>query len=150
MAFLTFLMTFTFTFFISYTSNANLEGEELPCRGKTCSKMYLNNKLDVKKVSATGAGRLRECKNTEFVCELWKTGFLWRWPLVELSAYESVRLESFHCTVKPPLSGHPPGMFFEGTTGAYERINCFNSKWIRKKEKYANSKCVWRNVLFAH
>ena len=27
-----------------------------------------------KKVSVTGAGRLRECENTEFVCELSKTG----------------------------------------------------------------------------
>ena len=41
-----------------------------------CSKMYLQNKLDVKKVSASGAGRLRECKNTEFVWELGKTRFL--------------------------------------------------------------------------
>ena len=40
-----------------------------------CSKMYLQNKLDVKKVSAAGAGRLRECKNTEFVWEFGKTGF---------------------------------------------------------------------------
>ena len=56
-----------------------------------CSKMYLKNKLDVQKVSDSGDGRLRECKNTEFVWELGKTGFLWRWPLVELSAYESVR-----------------------------------------------------------
>ena len=30
---------------------------------------------DAKKVSSTGAGRLRECKNTEFVLELRKTGF---------------------------------------------------------------------------
>ena len=32
------------------------------------------------------------------------------------------------------------GMVFEGTTGVYERICCFNSKRVRKKEKYANSK----------
>ena len=30
---------------------------------------------DMKKVSVTGAGCLQECKNTEFVSELSKTGF---------------------------------------------------------------------------
>ena len=30
---------------------------------------------DVKKVLVTGADRVRECKNTEFVSELRKTGF---------------------------------------------------------------------------
>ena len=30
------------------------------------------------------------------------------------------------------------GMVFEETTEVYERIYCFNSKWIKKKEKYAN------------
>ena len=30
---------------------------------------------DAKKVPVTGAGRLRECKSTEFVWELRKTGF---------------------------------------------------------------------------
>ena len=29
---------------------------------------------------------------------------------------------------------------FEGTMGVYERIHHFSSKWLRKKEKYANSK----------
>ena len=32
------------------------------------------------------------------------------------------------------------GMVFEGTTGVFERIYRFNFKWVRKKEKYANSK----------
>ena len=36
------------------------------------------------------------------------------------------------------------GVVFEGTTGVYERIYRFNSKWVRKKEKYANSKWIWR------
>ena len=37
------------------------------------------------------------------------------------------------------------GMVFEGlTTGVYERIYRFNSKWVRKKEKYANWKRIWR------
>ena len=31
---------------------------------------------DAKKVFVTGAGRLRECKDTEFVWELRKTGFV--------------------------------------------------------------------------
>ena len=35
-------------------------------------------------------------------------------------------------------------MVFEGTTGVYERIYCFNSKWVWKKVKYANSKWVWK------
>ena len=37
-----------------------------------------------------------------------------------------------------------PGMVFEGTMGVYtcESIYQFNSKWVRKKEKYANSKCI--------
>ena len=36
--------------------------------------------------------------------------------------------------------GLESGMVFEGTTGVYERIYRFNCKWVRKKEKYANSK----------
>ena len=36
--------------------------------------------------------------------------------------------------------GLESGMVFEETTGVYERIYRFNSKWVRKKEKYANSK----------
>ena len=35
-------------------------------------------------------------------------------------------------------------MIFEGTTGLYEHLYRFNSKWVRKKEKYANSKLIWR------
>ena len=34
------------------------------------------------------------------------------------------------------------GMSFERTTGVYELINRFNSKLVRKKEKYANSKWI--------
>ena len=41
------------------------------------------------------------------------------------------------------------GMVFEGTTGVYERIYRFNSKWVRTKVKYANTKWVWRIFLFA-
>ena len=36
------------------------------------------------------------------------------------------------------------GMAFEGTTGVYERICCFKSKWKRNREKYANSKWILR------
>ena len=32
------------------------------------------------------------------------------------------------------------GMVLEGTTGVYERGLSFNSKSVRKREKYANSK----------
>ena len=34
--------------------------------------------------------------------------------------------------------GLESGMVFEGTTRVYERIYPSNSKWVRKKEKYAN------------
>ena len=40
--------------------------------------------------------------------------------------------------------GLESGMVFEGTTRVYERIYRFNSKWVRKKEKYANSKWILR------
>ena len=36
--------------------------------------------------------------------------------------------------------GLESGMVFEETTGVYESIYRFNSKLVRKKEKYANSK----------
>ena len=45
--------------------------------------------------------------------------------------------------------GLESGMVFEGTTGVYERIYRFNSKWVRKKEKYANLKWIWIIFLFA-
>ena len=41
--------------------------------------------------------------------------------------------------------GLESGMVFEGTTGVYECIYRFNSKWVTKKEKYANSKWILRN-----
>ena len=37
--------------------------------------------------------------------------------------------------------------FSRELVGVYERIHCFNSKWFRKKEKYANSKWIWRNLF---
>ena len=39
-------------------------------------------------------------------------------------------------------------MVFEGTTGVYERIYRFISKWDRKKEKYANSKWIFKRNVF--
>ena len=47
-------------------------------------------------------------------------------------------------------SGLESGMVFEETAGVYEHINCFNSmaKWIRKKDKYANSNRILRNLFF--
>ena len=38
-------------------------------------------------------------------------------------------------------------MVFEEITGMYERIYPLNFKWIRKKEKYANSKWILRNLV---
>ena len=44
--------------------------------------------------------------------------------------------------------GLESGMASEETTGIrYERIYRFNSKGIRKKEKYANSKKILRNLF---
>ena len=34
------------------------------------------------------------------------------------------------------------GMVFEETKGVYERIYRFNSKCVKKKAKYVNSKCI--------
>ena len=44
-------------------------------RNNTMEALVSGHPREVKKVSITGAGRLRECKNTEFVWELRKTGF---------------------------------------------------------------------------
>ena len=35
-------------------------------------------------------------------------------------------------------------LVFEGSTGVYERIYRFNSKWVRKKEKCGNFKWICR------
>ena len=37
----------------------------------------------------------------------------------------------------------------ERTTGVYEHFYRFNSKWVRKKEIYANSKWIWIVFVFA-
>ena len=39
------------------------------------------------------------------------------------------------------------GMVFEGTMEVYECIYHFSSKWLRKKEKYANSKWILTNLF---
>ena len=43
--------------------------------------------------------------------------------------------------------GLESGMVFEETMGVYEGIYRFNSKLVRKKEKYANSKWILRNFF---
>ena len=35
------------------------------------------------------------------------------------------------------------GYGFQGNYRVYERIYRFKSKWVRKKEKYVNPKCIW-------
>ena len=45
--------------------------------------------------------------------------------------------------------GLESSVVFEGTAGVYERFYRFNSKWVRKKEKYTNSKWIWIICLFA-
>ena len=57
-----------------------------------------------------------------------RVGFLYRFGLKTGIDFVHFGLES--------------GVVFGGTTGVYERIYCFNSKWVRKKEKYANSKWI--------
>ena len=43
--------------------------------------------------------------------------------------------------------GLESGMVFEGITGVYERVCRFNSKSVRKKDRYANSKWHLRNLF---
>ena len=59
-----------------------------------------------------------------------RVGFLRRFGLKMSIHFANFALES--------------GMVFEGSTGVHERIYRFNSKWVRKNEKYASSKCIWR------
>ena len=47
------------------------------------------------------------------------------------------------------LESHGIGYGFRGNYKVYERIYLFNSKWVQKKEKYANSQWIWRIHLFA-
>ena len=58
------------------------------------------------------------------MCHPQRVGFLRRFGLKTGIDWAHFSLES--------------GMVFEETTEVYERICRFNSKWIKKKEKYAN------------
>ena len=49
-------------------------------------------------------------------------------------------LKTGNHTLCPLWSGI--GYGFKGNYGVYERLYRFNSKLVRKKEKYANSKCI--------
>ena len=55
-----------------------------------------------------------------------------------------------HCGLKTGVDFAHFGldMVFEGTTGVYERIYRFISKGLRKKEKYANSKWIFKRNVF--
>ena len=44
-------------------------------------------------------------------------------------------------------TGMESGMVFEGTIGVYELIYRFSSKRVRKKEKYVNSKWIFRTFF---
>ena len=59
---------------------------------------------------------------------IYRVGFLGRFGLKTGIHFTHFDLES--------------GMVFGRTTGVYERIYRFNSKRVRKKEKYANSKWI--------
>ena len=58
------------------------------------------------------------------MCHPQRVGFLRRFGLKTGIDWAHFSLES--------------GMVFEETTEVYERICRFNSKWIKKKEKYVN------------
>ena len=55
---------------------------------------------DAKKVSETGADRLRECKHTAFVWELRKMGF------VQVAVSRAVRLRECSSAELPPYHDH--------------------------------------------
>ena len=60
--------------------------------------------------------------------------------------HHRVGSENGYLTLCPFWSGI--GYGFWGNYGSVWKINRFNSKWVRKEKKYANSKWIWRTVLF--
>ena len=44
--------------------------------------------------------------------------------------------------------GLESGMVFEGITGVYERIYCFNSKWVRKEREICEYSKKWIRIIF--
>ena len=40
-------------------------------------------------------------------------------------------------------------MVYEGTMREYEHVYRFNSKWVRKKEKYGNSSLSNNDIVFS-
>ena len=87
---------------------------------------------DVKKVSVARAGRLRECKNTEFVWEMRKTGFCERGHWVDLSACESVRWESFHRTLVSSMTSFLIFLFCCRSSFAVDGVNCTVNKDVEQ------------------
>ena len=97
MVFLTFLMTFNFTFFISDTSNAILEGEQLPCRGTSALKCVLKINWTYKRCPTLETAAYGNVKIQSLCGNLVKRGFvkvavsravrLREYPLGELSLY---------------------------------------------------------------
>ena len=70
-------------------------------------------------------------------------------PLYKLYRHVPPHRVGFFCAVLVRKTGihfgHfglESGMGFEGTTGVYERLYRFNSKWRTKERKYENSKCI--------
>ena len=76
-----------------------------------------------------GGGGSPLCKRYTYL-PTHRVGFLRRFGLKMSIHFANFGLES--------------GMVFEGSTRLHERIYRFNSKWVRKNEKYANSKWIWR------
>ena len=89
----------------------------------------LRNKDPIRVAPGRGGGGTPLYKLYRYVPP-YRVGFLRRFGLKTSVHFAHFGLES--------------GMVFEGTTRVYERIYRFNSKWVRKKGKYANSKWIWR------
>ena len=72
----------------------------------------------------------------------------WGTPLYKLYSYVPPHrvgfLHRFGLKAGIHFFGLEWGVVFEGTTRVYERIYRYNPKWVRKEEKHANSKWIWR------
>ena len=82
--------------------------------------------------NSSGGGGLLPYISYRYVPPHWE-GFLHRFGLKTGIHFAHFALES--------------GMVFEGTTGLYEHLHCFNSKWARKKEKYCKFEMDLKNFL---
>ena len=101
------------------------------CKNTNCHHHNLSPKR-VQKQQWWGGGGLLPYISYRYVPPHWE-GFLHRFGLKTGIHFAHFALES--------------GMVFEGTTGLYEHLHCFNSKWARKKEKYCKFEMDLKNFL---